>query len=100
MFEPRLPFSKPKRRFRMNRIAVFTLLVALSVSWSIPAKAQGTGAAEYARQSRKLNKKAAKEQRKAWKKYAKAQRKDLKRANRRTGYRTPGRAHFSKRTPS
>jgi len=100
MSELQLPLSKPKRRFQMNRIAVFTLLVALSVSWSIPAKAQGTGAAEYARQSRKLNKKAAKEQRKAWKKYAKAQRKDLKRANRRSGYRTPGSPHYPKRNPS
>ena len=52
----------------MNRISVFTLLVALSVFGSIPAQAQDTGVAEYARQSRKANKKAAKEQRKAWKK--------------------------------
>jgi uncharacterized lipoprotein NlpE involved in copper resistance len=66
----------------MKRIAAFTLLVALSVSWSIPAKAQGTGVAEYARQSRKADKKAAKIQRKAVKKYVKAQRKALKKANR------------------
>jgi hypothetical protein len=84
-----MPFLKSKGKFRMNRISVFTLLVALSVFGSIPAKAQDTGVAEYARQSRKANKKAAKEQRKAWKKYAKAQRKALKKTNRHTRYRTP-----------
>jgi hypothetical protein len=94
MSEPWVPFLKSKRKFRMNRIAVFTLLVALSVSWSIPAKAQGTGVAEYARQSRKANKKAAKEQRKAWKKYVKAQRKAVKKGNRHTRYRTPASARF------
>ena len=69
----------------MKRIAVFILLAALSVAWSIPAKAQGTGAAEYARQTRKadkkqqkMNKKAAKSQRKTVKKYQKAQRKAFK----------------------
>jgi hypothetical protein len=72
----------------MKRIAIFTLLLALSVSGSIPVQAQGTGAAEYARRSRKANHKAAKEQRKAWKKYAKAQRKAVKKSNRRTRYRT------------
>jgi len=56
MFEPWVPFLKSKGKFRMNRIAVFTLLAALNVSWSIPAKAQGTGVAEYVRQSRKANK--------------------------------------------
>jgi hypothetical protein len=71
---------KSKRKFQMSRIAVFTLLVALSVSWSVPAKAQDTGVAEYARQSRKANKKAAKEQRKAVKKYVKAQRKARKKS--------------------
>jgi hypothetical protein len=85
---------KSKRKFRMNRIAVFTLLVALSVSWSISAKAQGTGVAEYARQSRKANKKAAKEQRKAWKKSVKAQRKALKKANHHTRYPTRASTHF------
>ena len=78
----------------MNRIAVFTLLVALSVSWPIPANAQDTGVAEYARQSGKANKKAAKEYRKAQKKYLKAQRKGVKKANRHTRYRTPARARF------
>jgi hypothetical protein len=89
MSEPLVPFLKPTRKFRMNRIAVFTLLAASSVSWSIPAKAQSTGVAEYARHSRKANKTAAKQQRKAWKKYAKAQRKEGKKANRHNGYRTP-----------
>jgi hypothetical protein len=94
MSEPWVPFLKSKRKFRMKRIAAFTLLVALSVSWSIPAKAQDFGVAEYARQSRKANKKAAKEYRKAVKKYVKAQRKAFKKANRHTRYRTPARARF------
>jgi hypothetical protein len=72
----------------MKRIAVLAVLVGLSVSGSLPVQAQGTGAAEYARRSRKANQKAAKEQRKAWKKYAKAQRKAVKKSNRRTRYRT------------
>ena len=78
----------------MNRIAVFTLLAALNVSWSIAAKAQDTGVAEYVRQSRKANKKAAKEQRKAWKKYGKAQRKAVKQANRHTKYPTRASTRF------
>jgi hypothetical protein len=77
--------SKPEWNFRMKRTALFTLLVALSVAWSIPAKAQSPGVAEYARQSmaaakkqQKTNRKAAKKQQKAMKKYAKAQRKAAK----------------------
>jgi hypothetical protein len=79
----------------MNRIPVFALLVALSVSWSIPVQAQGTGAAEYARRSRKANKQAAKKQRKAWKQYVKARKQELKKSNRHTTYRTSasGRSH-------
>jgi hypothetical protein len=100
MFEPWVPFLKSKGKFRMNRIAVFTLLAALSVSWSIPAKAQHTGAVEYARKSGKLNKKAAKEQRKASKKFAKAQRREAKKGNRHGTYRTPARARFPDRNPS
>lgn len=73
---------KSKRKFRMSRIAVFTLLAAFSASWPIPVKAQSTGVAEYARQSRKADKKAAKEHRKAMKKYAKAQRKTVKKPKR------------------
>jgi hypothetical protein len=79
----------------MNRIAIFALLVTLSVSWSIPVKAQSTGVAAYARQSGKANKKAAKKYRKARKKYVKAQRIGLKKANRHTGYRTSALARFS-----
>ena len=89
MSEPWVPFLKSKGKFQMKRIAAFTLLVALSVSWSISAKAQSPGVAEYLRQSRVANKKqqktlrkAAKKQRKALKKYAKAQRKAVKKANR------------------
>ena len=76
-------------KFQMKRIAGFTLLVALSVPWSIPVKAQRISVAEGARRSRKankkqqkMNKKAAKKQRKAMKKSAKAQRKANKKANR------------------
>jgi hypothetical protein len=65
----------------MNRIAALTLLVALSVSWSIPAKAQSTGVAEYARKSRKADKNAAKQYRKAMKKSRKTQRRAVKKAN-------------------
>ena len=73
---------KVKTRFRRNRIAAFTLLVALSASWPMPAKAQGTGVAQYARQSREADKRAAKQQRKANKKYLKAQRKAAKKVKR------------------
>jgi hypothetical protein len=84
----------------MKRTALFTLLVALSVACSIPAKAQSPGVAEYARQSmvaakkqqkmnrkaakkqQKTNRKAAKKQQKAMKKYEKAQRKAAKKTNR------------------
>jgi hypothetical protein len=45
--------SKPEWNFRMKRTALFTLLVALTVAWSIPAKAQSPGVAEYARQSQR-----------------------------------------------
>ena len=79
----------------MNRIAIFTLLAALCVAWSMPAKAQSPGVAEYARNSRERDKKSAKQQnkklkkaskkqRKAMKKYTKAQRKSAKKANRST----------------
>ena len=88
MYELWAPFLKSNGKFQMNRIVVFTLLVASSVSWSIPAKAQSTGVAKYARQSRKASKNAAKEQRKAWKKYMKAQRESVKKANRHTRYPT------------
>src|ERR1700730_12771606 len=98
MSEPLVPFLKSKRKFQTGRIAVFALLAALSVSWSIPAKAQDTGVAEYARQSRKLNKKAGKQQPNERKKYVKAQRKSqrkaLKKSNRHPKYRTPSSARF------
>ena len=85
--------SKPEWNFRMKRTVLFTLLVALSVPWSIPAKAQSPGVAEYARQSmvaakkqQKTYRKAAKKQQKAMKKYEKAQRnaakKEAKKTNR------------------
>lgn len=75
----------------MKRTALFTLLVAFSVAWLIPAKAQSPGVAEYARQSmvaakkqQKMNRKAAKEQQKAMKKYEKAQRKAAKKEAKKT----------------
>ena len=65
----------------MKRVAVFALLLALSVGWLAQASAQSPGVAEYARTSREMDKKYAKQQ-KAMKKNAKAQRKAAKRANR------------------
>jgi hypothetical protein len=63
----------------MKRVAVFTLLVALS-GWSIPTAAQRLNMEESARQSQKAAKKqqklfakAARNQQKAMKKYEKAQ---------------------------
>ena len=81
----------------MKRIAVFTLLAALSTAWSMPARAQSPGVAEYARNSRERDKKmakqenkrlkkAAKKQRKANKKFTKAQRKAAKKSNRHGTY--------------
>ena len=75
----------------MKRIAVFMLMIALSVACSIPVQAEDTAAtAENMRRSRKaakdqqkMLKKADKRQRKAVKKYEKGQRKAAK-ANRRT----------------
>jgi hypothetical protein len=77
----------------MKRIVVFTLLTAVGVAWSIPAKAQSPGVAEYARNSREFDKKSAKtqnkklkkaskKQQKAMKKYSKSQQKAAKKANR------------------
>ena len=83
--------SKPAWNFRMKRTALFTLLIASSVAWSIPAKTQSPGVAEYARQSnvaakkqQKADRKAAKKQQKAMKKYAKAQRKAAKKQAKKT----------------
>ena len=77
----------------MKRIAVFTLLAALSLAWSIPATAQSPGVAEYARNSREFDKKSAKaqnkklkkaskKQQKSMRKYSKSQQKAAKKANR------------------
>jgi len=83
--------SKPEGNFWMKRTTLFTLLVALAVAWSIPAKAQSPGVAEYARQSmvearkqQKTYRKAAKKQQKAMKKYEKAQRKAAKKEAKKT----------------
>src|SRR5208282_3370283 len=88
-------FLNSKRKFRMKRIAVFTLLLAWSVAWSLPAKPQGISVAENTPESReaaknqqkamkkneKARRKSAKNQRKAMKKYEKTQRKLVKNAN-------------------
>ena len=77
----------------MKRIAVFTLLAALSVVGSVPTRAQSPGVAEYASNSREFDKKSAKaenkklkkaskRQQKAMKKSSKSQRKAAKKANR------------------
>ena len=77
----------------MKRIALFTLLAALSAAYAPPSNAQSPGVAEWARNSREVSKKSAKQQnrllkkaskkqRKAMKKYAKAQRKAARKANR------------------
>ena len=66
----------------MKRIAAVTFLIAWSAFWPMPAKAQGTGVAKYAQQSREADKRAAKQQRKAMKKYLKAQRKAAKKVHR------------------
>ena len=77
----------------MKRIAFLTLLAALTVSWSMPVKAQGISAKEYSRRSKKADKKAAKEYRKAVKKSMKEQRKQQKQANRHGSHRTPPITH-------
>jgi hypothetical protein len=73
----------------MKPFAVCTLLLALSLAWSIPAEAQRISVAENARQSadaarkqQKTLRKDAKRQRKAMKKSERAQRKALKKAKR------------------
>ena len=71
----------------MKRIAALMLLLASSVAWAMPGKAERTNIGENgrearkaAKQYRKASKKAAKKQRKAMKKYQKAQQKAAKRA--------------------
>src|SRR5467141_1150380 len=83
-----------KGKFRMKRFTVLTLLVALGVAWSIPAKAQRMSVEENARQSRKaekkqrkLNRKAAKKQQKATKKYEKAQQQAQRKADKKANHR-------------
>jgi hypothetical protein len=63
----------------MKQIVVFTLLAALGVAGSIPAKAQSPGVAEYARNSREFDKKSAKAENKKLKKASKRQQKAMKR---------------------
>jgi len=78
MFEPWVPFLKSKGKIRMSRIAAFTLLVALSASWSIPAKAQGTVLQNMCASPGRRTKKQPKNI-ESTEKYVKAQRKALKR---------------------
>jgi hypothetical protein len=65
----------------MKRFAVFTLLAALGVAGSIPAKAQSPGVAEYARNSREFDKKSAKQQNKKLKKASRKQQKTMKKTS-------------------
>jgi hypothetical protein len=78
-----------RMKLQMKRVVGLTLLIALSVPWAIPVKAQRISVAEGERRSRKaankqekISRKAAKKQRKAMKKAAKALRKADKKANR------------------
>ena len=71
----------------MKRILAFVPLLALSLAWSIPAKAQIFGRDDSARRTDKATEKrqkavekAAKKQQKAMKKHEKAQRKAAKEA--------------------
>jgi hypothetical protein len=73
----------------MKRIPAFILLVALSLAWSMPAKAQIFSGPNSARQAQKAAKKqqkaqnkATKKQQKSMQKYEKAQQKAAKRAQR------------------
>jgi hypothetical protein len=73
----------------MKRIPAFILLVALSFTSSMPAKAQIFSGPDSARQAQKAaekqqkaQNKAAKQQQKSMKKYEKAQQKAAKRAQR------------------
>lgn len=79
---------------RIKRTTVFIVLLGLNVAWSTPALAQGTGAAEYGRQTQiewqkyqKTAGKSGKKQQKAMKKNAKAQRKAAKKAAKKTNHR-------------
>jgi hypothetical protein len=87
-------FLGARRKFHMKRVAVFIFLAALGIAWSMTARAQSPGVAEYASNSREFDKKSAKQQnkklkrasrkqQKATRKYSKAQRKAAKNANRR-----------------
>jgi hypothetical protein len=78
---------------RMKPAAVTALLGVLSLASSIPVRAQGTGAAEYGRQTQiewkkqqKLAGKSGRKYRKAMKKNAKAQRKAAKQAAKKTNH--------------
>jgi hypothetical protein len=83
-----------KGYLQMKRIAVFTLLAALSLAWSTPATAQRLDMEQSARKSQKdakkqqkMYKKAAKNQQKAIKKYQKSQEKAQRKANKQASQR-------------
>jgi hypothetical protein len=65
----------------MKRIAIFALLICLNIAWSMPARAQSPGVAEYARNSREFDKKSAKAENKRLKKASKKQRKTMKKSS-------------------
>ncbi len=65
----------------MKRIAIFALLICLNVAWSMLARAQSPGVAEYARNSREFDRKSAKAENKRLKKASKKQRKTMKKSS-------------------
>jgi hypothetical protein len=65
----------------MKRIAVLALLICVNAAWSVPARGQSPGVAEYARNSREFDKKSAKAQNKKLKKASKQQRKAMKKSS-------------------
>ena len=65
----------------MKRIAIFEFLICLNIAWSMPARAQSPGVAEYARNSREFDKKSAKAENKRLKKASKKQRKTMKKSS-------------------
>lgn len=82
----------------MKRLVPLTLWIAFSAACSLPARAQGTGAQEYGRQTQiiakkqaKLAKKSEKKNREQMKKNEKAQRKAQKKAAKQQNHHTTGR---------
>jgi hypothetical protein len=89
----------------MKRIAAIVLM-AMSVGWLVPAKAEGGSVPQGAQHSRKVDKqqekrskKAMKDQEKAIKKYEKQQRKAAKNAAKHPSTKYPSAKHSSPKPP-